>query len=93
MQQYGRDRIGTRRMTDDAPVAPEGAYSMRARILGSMVSRQSNLVAIKLKMKLLVLPRHSSLSDSIEEDCESGAGQSASTEGVDGQLLLLDIEL
>ncbi|KAI6398111.1 hypothetical protein MCOR10_010296, partial [Pyricularia oryzae] len=51
---------------------------------------QSNLVAIKL---LLVLPRHSSLSDSIEEDCESGAGQSASTEGVDGQLLLLDIEL
>lgn len=43
-------------------------------------------------MKLLVLPRHSSLSDSIEEDCESGAGQSASTEGVDGQLLLLDIE-
>ncbi|KAH8838487.1 hypothetical protein MCOR27_008474 [Pyricularia oryzae] len=90
MQQYGRDRIGTRRMTDDAPVAPEGAYSMRARILGSMVSRQSNLVAIKL---LLVLPRHSSLSDSIEEDCESGAGQSASTEGVDGQLLLLDIEL
>lgn len=39
MQQYGRDRIGTRRMTDDAPVAPEGAYSMRARILGSMVSR------------------------------------------------------
>nr|EAQ71290.1 hypothetical protein MGCH7_ch7g697 [Pyricularia oryzae 70-15] len=44
-------------------------------------------------MKLLVLPRHSSLSDSIEEDCESGAGQSASTEGVDGQLLLLDIEL